>query len=413
MGLGNITFGGNNIRSGLFADRPINPVIGDQYICTDTQELLICSRKKGYDISTAVFKHSIDTQDLTPMGICFNNDGTKLYEVGVGSDKIHEYELSTAYDISTAVFTQSIDTQDAKPADICFNNDGTKLYEVGYESDKIYECELSTAYDISTAVFTQSIDTQDLIPMGICFNNDGTKLYEVGSSSDKIYEYELSTAYDISTATYTQSIDTQDTEPRGICFNNDGTKLYEVGRSSDKIYEYELSTAYDISTATYTQSIDTQDSSPQGICFNDDGTKLYEVGVGSDKIYEYELTKLGAWERAIPKASITKELQYNPAFDIDYARVLAEDEDFTVPSRYTYDSIFAVYIVVSAEDASSISITIKKNGVTCCMPVGFAVNQFVRVLKNVRYFTAKAGDVITLTVNGLETDLDSYKFYGI
>jgi microcystin-dependent protein len=193
-----------------------------------------------------------------------------------------------------------MDTQDTYPRGISFNIDGTKLYEVGFGSDKIYEYELSVAFDISTATYTQSMDTQDSYPTGICFNIDGTKLYEVGAGSDKIYEYELSVAFDISTANFTQSIDTQDSNSTGICFNTDGTKLYEVGTDSDKIYESELSVAFDISTATFTQSIDTQDSYPTGICFNIDGTKLYEVGADSDKIYEYELTKVGEWESIAP-----------------------------------------------------------------------------------------------------------------
>jgi DNA-binding beta-propeller fold protein YncE len=300
MGLGNITFGGNNIRSGAYTDRPANPNPGDWYTALDTGEILACFGKKGYHIETAVFTQSIDTQDLYPRGITFNSDGTKLFEVGASSDKIYEYELTIAYDISTATFTQSIDAQDSTPRGITFNSDGTKLFEVGTGSDKIYEYELTIAYDISTATFTQSIDAQDLDPTGLTFNNDGTKLFEVGTDSDKIYEYELTIAYDISTATFTQSIDAQDLDPRGITFNSDGTKLFEVGTDSDKIFEYELTIAYDISTATFKQSIDTQDSYPRGITFNSDGTKLYEVGTGSDKIYEYELTKVGEWESIAP-----------------------------------------------------------------------------------------------------------------
>jgi DNA-binding beta-propeller fold protein YncE len=300
MGLGNITFGGNNIRSGAYTDRPANPNPGDWYTALDTGEILACFGKKGYHIETAVFTQSIDTQDSSPTGLTFNNDGTKLYEVGGDSDKIYEYELSVAFDISTATYTQSMDTQDSYSTGIALNSDGTKLYVVGGISNKIYEYELTVAYNISTANFTQSIDAQDSYPTEICFNTDGTKLYEVGSDSDKIYEYELSVAFDISTATYTQSMDTQDSYPTGIALNSDGTKLYEVGFGSDKIYEYELTVAYNISTATYTQSIDTQDSYSTGICFNTDGTKLYEVGAGSDKIYEYELTKVGEWESIAP-----------------------------------------------------------------------------------------------------------------
>jgi sugar lactone lactonase YvrE len=252
--------------------------------------------KKGiipanYNLSGAVYSKQIDTQDATPTGIAWNDDGTKLYEVGLTSDKIYEYNVSTPFDISTAVYSGvNIDTQDSQPTGIAWNDDGTKLYEVGLTSNKIYEYNVSTPFDISTAVYSTFINTQDAAPQGITWNNDGTKLYEVGSGSDKIYEYNVSTPFDISTAVYSTFINTQDAVPQSIAWNNDGTKLYEVGSGSDKIYEYNVSTPYAIATAVYSTFISTQDSLPQGITWNNDGTKLYEIGNGSDKIYEYDIT---------------------------------------------------------------------------------------------------------------------------
>jgi len=77
---------------------------------------------------------------------------------------------------------------------MAWNNDGSKLYEIGATSDKIYEYDVSTPYDIATAVFSQSVSTQDSSPTGITWNNDGSKMYEVGLSSDKIYEYDVTPA---------------------------------------------------------------------------------------------------------------------------------------------------------------------------------------------------------------------------
>ena len=58
----------------------------------------------AYDISTATFVQdfSVATQDLTPRGLVFNSDGTKMYVVGDSGNDINEYSLSTALDISTA-----------------------------------------------------------------------------------------------------------------------------------------------------------------------------------------------------------------------------------------------------------------------------------------------------------------------
>jgi len=240
----------------------------------------------AFDISTANFNDSINTEDTAPTGLTFNNDGTKLYQADGIADKIFELNLSTPFDISTANFNQSIGSQESSPEGIAFNSDGTKLFEIGRSFGKIYESNLSTPFDISTANFNQSIGTQST-PLGIAFNNDGTKLYEV--SPNTIFELNLSTPFDISTANLNQSKSVEGNGCEGIAFNSDGTKLYEIGRNNSKIFELNLSTPFDISTANLVQSTGLQDSTPTGIAFNNDGTKLFEIGTDSNNIYESDL----------------------------------------------------------------------------------------------------------------------------
>ena len=98
-----------------------------------------------FNIADATFSKSIASQDGVPRDITWNNDGSKLYEIGAGSDKIYEYDVSTPYDIDTAVFSQSVSTQDSSPTGMAWNNDGSKMYEVGYGSDKIYEYDVTPA----------------------------------------------------------------------------------------------------------------------------------------------------------------------------------------------------------------------------------------------------------------------------
>jgi len=203
-----------------------------------------------YDISTAVYNDYLDVsaQDGTPEGLAFNNDGTKLYVVGSQNDRVYEYNLSTPYDISTAVYNDnlSVSSQDVAPTDLAFNNNGTKLYIVGDGNNRIFEYTLSTPYDISTAVYNDYLDVsaQDGTVQSMAFNDDGTKLYVLGSDTDKLYEYNLSTPYDISTAVYNDYLDVYGTSeeavPRGMTFNNDGTKLYIVGSGLVKVLEYEM-----------------------------------------------------------------------------------------------------------------------------------------------------------------------------
>ncbi len=261
----------------------------------------------AWNISTASFVQtfSVAGQDVTPEGVFFKDDGTKMYMAGSSSASIYEYDLATAYNISTASYTApttnyfSVTAQETQPADVFFKPDGTKLYVTGSTGDDINEYNLSTAWNISTASFLQSfsIAGQESNPAGLFFKPDGTKLYVTGFDGDDINEYNLSTAWNISTASFVQSFSVagQETTPNGLFFKPDGTKVYISGNTGDDINEYDLSTAWNISTASFVQtfSVAGQDTSPQGLFFKPDGTKVYVVGGTGDDINEYNLST--AW----------------------------------------------------------------------------------------------------------------------
>jgi len=48
-----------------------------------------------FDIASATFSKSINTQDSGPTGMAFSADGSRLYEVGSGGDKIYQSQVST------------------------------------------------------------------------------------------------------------------------------------------------------------------------------------------------------------------------------------------------------------------------------------------------------------------------------
>ena len=47
-----------------------------------------------FNTADATFSKSIATQDNGPSGITWNNDGSKMYEIGYNSDKIYEYDVT-------------------------------------------------------------------------------------------------------------------------------------------------------------------------------------------------------------------------------------------------------------------------------------------------------------------------------
>jgi len=229
----------------------------------------------------------------------FNSAGTKLYLLDEYTGNVYQYSLSTAFDLSTASYDSvsfSVSSQDSFPTGLTFNSTGTKLYIVGLNTNSVYQYSLSTAYDLSTTSYDSvslSASGQDSSCRDIGFNSNGTKLYVLGDSSNSLHQYSLSTAYDLTSATYDSvslDVSSQSGDPYGFTFKPDGTSLYVATGGGGVIFQYNLSTAFDLSTASYSSlSFDTssQSANPSSLSFNNDGSKLYFVGASGTIAYQY------------------------------------------------------------------------------------------------------------------------------
>ncbi len=247
---------------------------------------------------TLVDSFSVNSEETTPNGLSFNNDGTKMFIVGHQGDDVNEYTLSTGFDLSTATFVDSFSVRDedddARHAQ--FNQNGTKMFVLGKENDRVCEYTLDTGFDVSTATFVDCASvSEEGQPDELEFSPDGTKMFVVGESGDDINEYTLSTAFDVSTATFVDSFSVRSEEnvPMGLAFTYDGTKMFVTGWQNDTIIEYKLSTAFDVSTATLVNSYaipDSVENKPQGLTFSSDGSKMFLLGRENNKVYEYTLT---------------------------------------------------------------------------------------------------------------------------
>jgi sugar lactone lactonase YvrE len=241
---------------------------------------------------------SIVSQEAQAQAIFFKPDGTKFYAVGISSDRVYQYSMSTAWDVSTASYDTVnvlVSGQETSARGLFFKPDGTSFYMVGNGSDRVYQYSLSTAWDVSTASYASKsflVSSQESNPQEIFFKTDGTACYIVGSG-DRVYQYSLSTAWDISTASYASksfSVATQETNPVAMFMKPDGTKFYVIGTISDKIYQYSMSTAWDVSTASYS-SIDYSpgNDSPRGFFIRPDALAFFTVSLAGD-VYQYSLT---------------------------------------------------------------------------------------------------------------------------
>lgn len=212
-----------------------------------------------------------------------------FFFVDEGIDLTNASFSGTSFDVSS---------EDGGPSGINFNDDGTKMFIVGVLNDKVYEYDLATGFDISTASYSGTsfyVGGQDSRPRGVKFNGDGTKMFMVGANNiGVIYEYDLSTGFDLSTVSLSQSFDvnSESEAPNGVQFNGDGTKMFVAGVNVGVIYEYDLTTGFDLSTASYSGTsfdVSSEDRNPQGVSFNDDSSKMLVAGFNNSNVYEYTL----------------------------------------------------------------------------------------------------------------------------
>ena len=273
---------------------------GGKYYVQDDGTLTSPDATEAYSINGATYDSvSFDvTQDSTITGMCFNDDGTKMYVCGESSDKVYQYSLSSAYDLSTASYDSvslDVSSQQGAPRSVVFNNDGSALYIVGTSAAAVHQYTLSTEYDLSTGSYaskTVSVSTQELYPCGVIFNNDGASMYVVGSQNETVYQYTLSTPFDVSTASYaSKSLDgsSEQSSSTGLAFNSDGTKIFIIGETPTKIFQYTLSSAYDMSTGSYDSVSYTysEGTVPRDIVWGNSGNKFYIPDSGPDDIYQY------------------------------------------------------------------------------------------------------------------------------
>ena len=204
-------------------------------------------------VSSAVYNSVsflVQGQDNSPSGLFFKPDGTKMYIVGTTNDTVYEYDLSTPWLVSSAVYNSVsflIQGQETNPTGLFFKPDGTKMYVVGTGNDRVYEYDLSTPWLVSSAVYNSVsffVQGQETAPSCLFFKPDGTKMYIVGSTTDTVYEYDLSTPWLVSSAAYNSInffVGVQEDNPQALFFKPDGTKMYIVGQTNNRVYEYDTS----------------------------------------------------------------------------------------------------------------------------------------------------------------------------
>jgi len=256
----------------------------------------------GWDIATASASGgsgSVVGQDGLAEAILFNDDGTKLYYLGDGNNRVFQYSLSPAYDVTSVSYDSVsllLTTQEVDPRGMSWNDDGTKLFICG-NADAVFQYNLGTAYDIGSAGYSgisYSVSGQTLNPQAVEFDSTGMKMYILSNANNRVYQYTLSAPWDISAPSYDGAgADYAVTLIGGIQsvrFSGDGIKMYIVDDGAG-VEQYTLGTPWVVSTATY-DSVTA--ASPGGsnydVAFNPNGTIMAILNQSSAIVYPYTLT---------------------------------------------------------------------------------------------------------------------------
>jgi len=255
-----------------------------------------------YDLLNASYASktfSAASETTLPQDLWISADGTKMYVLGAGDATIYQYTLSTPYDASTGTYaskSKDVSAEDSAIRGMAMSADGTKMYIVGAGEQKIFQYTLSTAWDVSTASYAskwKQTSSEETAPYGVDFSADGTKMYVVGTTSRIVFQYTLSSAWDVSTASYASKsmlVNSEDTSSQSIAISHDGTKIIINGSANKTLYRYTLSTPWDVSTGSYDSSyflLTSEDTAPYGIVFDSTGLRMYTTGTTNDSVYQY------------------------------------------------------------------------------------------------------------------------------
>ena len=214
--------------------------------------------------STLYFQYS-GFSIVGPRSVRYINDGdgVSLLDGYVSSSnyyaKVVNYTLGESYNALSIIDGLLLDyrTQEGSSNDTVysmkFNNDGTKVYVVNNGDDKIYQWTLDIPYAFSSTNYGMTYDGRTAVLSGetilrnMDFNDVGDRLFIIGAAQDAIFEYSVSIPFDV-TSTLTELsrysvLDqvesendvnaTQETSPVGLFWTNSG--LFFSGINKDEV----------------------------------------------------------------------------------------------------------------------------------------------------------------------------------
>ena len=266
----------------------------------------------NFDISNASYDNlsfSVASQEYRPYGLAFNSDGTKMFVIGTGSDRVYQYSLTNGFSLAAGNVTYdnlnfSVSSQDGTPTGISFNSDGTKMFVIGGTNDSIYQYSLTNGFSMAAGNVTYdnlsfSVSSQETEPYSTAFNSDGTKMFVVGANSDRVYQYSLTNGFSLAAGNVTYDNLSFELAVTGqgaasgfdIEFDPSGTKMFVISFEGDRIYQYSLTNGFSMAAGNVTYDsmfgLGSQGNNPTSVAFNTNGTKMFVTNSDGDSVHQY------------------------------------------------------------------------------------------------------------------------------
>lgn len=231
--------------------------------------------------------HSYITFDY--QGISWNDDGTKLFlthDTGGSNGEVQSWTVSPAYSLVEANRSELtgetfLPLNMNQPNEHFWKPDGTMIFVVASGADRIFWATCSVAFDLSTigTISDSDISADGTIPVGLTFNDDGSEMF-ISYNATSVKKYVLGTVYDPSTrgaASVVLDLTANQTAGgQGIDFASDGLKFYSVDITDEQIDQYNLTVAYDLSTAVFQSAqATTLEAACHGCWVRDDDSRIY------------------------------------------------------------------------------------------------------------------------------------------
>ena len=206
------------------------------------------------------------------------SDGTTMWIVDNGQEKIFAYTLATGAQDSTKDFDTLQAAGNESPIGIW--SDGTTMWVGDHGDKKIYAYNLATKARDSTKDFDTLDDAGNDRPRGIW--SDGTTMWVANEIPNKLFAYKMSDKERDTDKEFNNNIDIY---PNGIW--SDGTTMWVVNTDDDKVQAYRMSDKQRDTSRDFETLGDAGNDFPKGLW--GDQTTMWVSENHDDKVYAYNM----------------------------------------------------------------------------------------------------------------------------